>query len=310
MYERGLYFIALALVLVILGACFRGSQENQPLRAGEYTRRLTVGELERTYLLHIPPGLNPAIPAPVILAFHPGFGTAEGFASKTGLSEQAARFGFVVVYPQGYQRSWNAGDCCGPAQRDHIDDLAFTQAILDDLASVVNIDPQRVFATGFSNGGKMAYRLACEFPSQIKAIAVAGAAISIPDLACRPTNPVPVLHFHGLADRFAPFRGGLSQQEPAGVQRSIPETIALWVARDSCTETTRVTYQQDAATCITHPNCTRDSRVTLCTIEGMGHQWPGGEPVFPFIFGPGTTDISATDMAIDFFRAYSVPDQG
>ena len=211
MHAKPFAFVLVGLIAVfclptgvhhVKAACQRGQQ------AGEQLRHLTVNGLRRSYLLHMPSSLDPGTPAAVILAFHPGFATAQGFAENTGLSARAGRAGFVVVYPQGYERSWNAGDCCGPALRQGIDDVAFVRGILVDLVSAINVDPQRIFATGFSNGAKMAYRLACELSEHIAAIAAVGAATSMSDSACRPTRPLPVLHFHSLADRFAPFQGG------------------------------------------------------------------------------------------------------
>jgi polyhydroxybutyrate depolymerase len=245
----------------------------------------------------------------VILAFHPGFATAQGFAENTGLSIRAGRAGFVVVYPQGYGRSWNAGDCCGPAMRQGIDDVAFVQAVLADLASVMKVDPQHVFATGFSNGAKMAYRLACELSERMAAIAAVGAAMSMSDSACRPTQPIAVLHIHGMADGWGPFYGGPSSHKLAGEQRSIPETIRFWLHQNGCTAATRTTYRHSAAMCTAHSDCQEHAQVALCTIEGMGHQWPGGKVVFPRIFGPGTADISATDMLVEFFLSHPMPER-
>jgi polyhydroxybutyrate depolymerase len=282
-------------------------QGRQQLGAGEYTRHLTVNGLERSYLLHIPDGLDPRSPVPVILAFHGGFGTAKYFAQTTEIHERAGQAGFVVVYPEGYGRSWNAGDCCGPAQRRNIDDVAFVQALLADLGSIINLDPRRIFATGFSNGGKLAYRLACELSERIAAIAPAATSLGIAD--CNPNRPVPVLHFHGLADRYAPFMGGRGAFEPAGVHTSVPETIAVWARLDGCTDEASVTFRKGAATCVTHQRCKQEAEVTLCTIERMGHQWPGFRPqrIVERRLGPGTDDLSATDMLLPFFQRHPMP---
>jgi polyhydroxybutyrate depolymerase len=244
----------------------------------------------------------------VILAFHGGLSTPKLFAGVTNLHERAGRVGFIVVYPEGYRRSWNAGDCCGQAKEQDIDDVAFVRAILEDLASVVNVDPPRVFATGSSNGAMLSYRLACELSDRIAAIAASAGPMALPDSACNPTRPVPVLHFHGLADEYAPFNGGPSKYEPAGVRRSVPGTIAFWVRRNGCTDETD-SYTQGSATCITHPNCRDAAEVELCTIEGMGHQWPGSPPRGWWLerkLGPGTHDISATDKIVEFFVEHAM----
>jgi polyhydroxybutyrate depolymerase len=130
--------------------------------------------------------------------------------------------------------------------------------------------------------------------------------MAMADEACNPTRPVAVMHFHGLADEYAPFNGGPSKYKPAGVRRSVPESIALWVQMNGCSNETTVTYKKGAATCITYSNCRDETAVTLCTIEGSGHQWPGGKVQLPSL-GPGTSDISATNKLIEFFQAHPMP---
>lgn len=279
-------------------------QGRKELPAGAYDRRVTVDGRERSYLLHIPEGLNFKEPAPLILAFHGGFGTPKNFAEWSGLSARAGSAGFVVVYPEGYRRSWNAGDCCGPAQRENVNDIAFVRSILDDLTTVVNYDQRRVYATGFSNGAKLTFRLACELPGRLAAIGTAGAAISIPDSQCRPARLPPLLHFHGSADKFAPYEGGQSTREQAGWQRSVRETIRIWRDRDGCADEPQPVYQKGSANCVEYSKCQRRADITVCTIEGMGHQWPGAEALFPRLLGSDTNDISATEMIVNFFIAH------
>ncbi|MEA2173104.1 MAG: polyhydroxybutyrate depolymerase [Blastocatellia bacterium] len=315
-HETRYFSVALVLLLTIIGPCARRSSlpppdggptvttEDQHLQPGDYTRRVSVKGMERAYLLHVPQGVERNQSVPVILAFHGGGGTPESFAQNTDLSAKAGAAGFVVVYPEGFGRSWNAGDCCGPAQRRGIDDVAFVRAVLDDLATVFKLDQQRIFATGFSTGGKFSYRLACEMSDRIAAIATVSAGISIPPAECKPSRAMPVLHFHGLADKYAPFQGGRSVRELAGEQRSVPETIDLWLNRGGCKGDKKVTYQSGAATCVTYSRCRDGADVTLCTVQGMGHQWPGGRTVQGDEMGANTNDISATEMVIKFFRAH------
>ncbi len=278
-----------------------------PLRESMVVRSVEVHGSQRIYFLQVPDDLDPNVPAPAILAFHGGGGGARRFANMSGLGEPAGRAGFVVAYLQGYRNSWNAGNCCGRAWRQGVDDVAFARVVLNDLASVLQVDPRRVFATGFSNGAMMAYRLACELSERIAAIVAVSATISLPDSACTPGRPVPVLHIHGLADEFSPFRGGIGAWAAAGVLRSVPETMALWIARNRCTEETRVTYELGRARCVTHPVCQDAGQVTRCTIKKMGHQWPGARVLVPNRSGPRTLDISANEMLVEFFRRHQLP---
>ena len=128
----------------------------------------------------------------------------------SGLNQKADQEGFLAVYPNGTGRfsslTWNGGNCCGSAMQQRVDDVAFIDAVLDDLANVVNVDTKRVYATGISNGAIMAYRLASELSERIAAIApVAG---PMGTATCSPRRAVSVLHFHGTDDQFAPFNGG------------------------------------------------------------------------------------------------------
>jgi polyhydroxybutyrate depolymerase len=270
--------------------------------AAETTRRVVVDGRLRSYLLRLPSRLKPNRPAPVIIAFHGGIGTAGHFARRTKLAEQASSAGFVVALPQGFRRSWNAGDCCGPAETAGIDDVAFARAVLADVATVVLIDQRRIFATGFSNGGKLVYRLACQLSDRVAAVAVVAAAISLTPGQCRPVRPVSVLHVHGTADPFAPYQGGRSANRRAGEQRSVPVTIEYWLIRDRC-RSNAVPFKQGALVCRSH-RCAGGTVVVLCPIEGMGHQWPGSKPIFPRRLGKGSEIVSVTAVIIRFFQQH------
>ena len=143
--------------------------------------------------------------------FHGGGTNAKTMVRFCGLNETADRDGFLAVYPNGSGRNpnlltWNAGNCCAYAMRQNVDDVGFVGALLDDLSGFANVDPKRVFATGMSNGGMLAYRLASELSQRIASIASVSGPMGTD--ACRPTRPVSVLHFHGTSDEFAPYAGG------------------------------------------------------------------------------------------------------
>ena len=110
---------------------------------GDHVRELVVGGRERTYRIHLP--TTGQRPWPVVLGFHGGASHGRAFESSSGLSEKADLAGFVAVYPNGtgeHERLlyWNAGNCCGHAYNQEIDDVAFIRALLDDLATVLSID--------------------------------------------------------------------------------------------------------------------------------------------------------------------------
>jgi len=251
-----------------------------PADTGDSVVTVSFGGRERSYRLHLPPSYDPSVPTPLVLNFH-ALGSSAGIQeSYTQMSAKSDDEGFVVVHPQGIGGSWNGGACCGQAQASRSDDVGFVAAILDDLSDRVCVDSRRVYATGMSNGGFMSHRLACDLADRISAIApVAGTNAT---LSCAPSRPVPVMHFHGTLDTIVPF---------AGTRR----TIADWVERNGCDSEPRVTFDEGNATCETYGSCTDEADVTLCSIRGLAHLWPGGPG--------GLSSIDATDAIWEFFAA-------
>ncbi|MBK7973426.1 MAG: hypothetical protein IPK07_09155 [Deltaproteobacteria bacterium] len=135
---------------------------------------LAHGGRERRVLVHAPAGVGQAGPAPLVLAFHGGLGTAKAMRRQSLLDRVADRERFIVAYPEGIGRfrdrmlTWNAGSCCGYAMRMNSDDVGFTLAILDEVARRWSVDAARTYAVGFSNGGMFSYRLACEVPGAVR----------------------------------------------------------------------------------------------------------------------------------------------
>jgi polyhydroxybutyrate depolymerase len=137
---------------------------------------------------------------------------------------------------------------------------------------------------------------------------------------CNPKRPIPVLAFHGTADAFQPYHGGRGILTQFQMLPGAPESIRYWTQWNGCTDKTSITYQRGTATCVTHPDCKQGATVTLCTIEGMGHQWPGhtftissakarqlGMPEMFSRLGPGTNDLDATAMLLRFFQNHPMP---
>jgi polyhydroxybutyrate depolymerase len=283
------------------------------LSPGDHQRSLEYGGRTRAYLIHVPPRLQASTKAPVVLVLHGGGTNAKTMVRFCGLNETADRGGFLAVYPSGTGRNpnllaWNAGNCCGYAMRENVDDVGFIRALLDDLANVAEIDIIRVFATGMSNGGMMAYRLASELSDRIAAIASVSGPMGID--ACRPTRPVSILHFHGTADEFAPYAGGRGPKSFAQTEfRSVDFTMRCWIEANGCPPDAAVSVVSGPAEVLqVEKRCwgpgTEGSEVVLYSIHGGGHTWPGRIPLAAYL-GPATTAISANDILWDFFRRHS-----
>ena len=166
---------------------------------------LPAGGRERSYRLWRPVSVETGKRAPLVVVLHGGFGSAGQAEQSYGWDELADRHGFLVAYPDGVGRSWNAGWCCGAARTQEVDDVAFVRELVAEVSATDGVDPRRVFAAGVSNGGMLAYRVACESPGLLAAIGVV-AGTMVCD--CLQPGPVSLLHIHGLEDRSVPFWGG------------------------------------------------------------------------------------------------------
>lgn len=271
----------------------------------------------RQVLVHLPKGLDAARPAPLVLAFHGGGGHAEHMAEHYGLTQKADAAGFVVAFPNGYSKlpgplsgkfaTWNAGGCCGDARDRGSDDVGFARAVVAAVQARYQTDPARVFATGMSNGGMLAHRLACEAADVFRAVgAVAGTDATA---SCTPSRPIAVLHIHAKDDTHVLFDGGAGADAFRDTRKvmdfiSVPETIARWVKRDSCTAPPQRTLDKPGAWCETHSGCAGGVQVQLCVTASGGHSWPGAGAQRRGK-APASTALDANDEIWRFFQAAS-----
>lgn len=245
----------------------------------------------RKVLVHVPAGYDPARPAPLVLAFHGGGGSADFMAddARYGLQRQSDQSGFLVAFPNGASRlpggrlaTWNAGACCGYARDQDSDDVDFSRAVVGALKARYAIDERRVFATGMSNGGMLAHRLACEAADVFRAVA----SVAGPDatLRCSPSRPVSVLHIHARDDDHVLFDGGAGpgafrDQRSVMDFVSVPQTIARWVQRDQCSGRAQRVLQVPGAYCEAYQDCSGGAQVQMCVTDTGGHSWPGADRV-------------------------------
>ena len=276
-----------------------------------------MGDLERRYRIYIPEKYDANKATPVVVVFHGGGGNPESMIRLTGMNAKADESGFIVVYPFGTGKlansllTFNGGECCGYAMQNKVDDVGFTRELLDDLAKVANVDADRVFATGLSNGGIMAHYVASELSDRIAAIAPVGGPLMME--APRNTHPVPVMHFHGTADAFAPFQGGYGKgflgRSKVTSFRSVDHTIQSWVKANGCKAEPEIVALPEKAddkmkvTRKTWGGGKDGSEVVLIEIEGGGHTWPGQKPIVSAL-GESTMDISANDLMWEFFEQH------
>jgi polyhydroxybutyrate depolymerase len=265
---------------------------------GKIETTVTSSGGERRFFVHVPPGYDPDQATMLVLNFHGLAETATDFEGYSQMTPVADAHDFIVVYPDALVSSWNAGECCGTAQQNDVDDVQFTRDMLDAIEETYCIDPKRIYTAGFSNGGMLSYRLGCEMADKFAAIgAVSGTLNFAP---CTPSRYVPAAHFHGTSDFVVPYDdSGFSMLANA------EETVEAWRQLNACADSAPTVYDTGDSSCIEYDQCADDARVRFCTVDGGGHQWPGGESA-----GPGghlTQDISASEELWSFFAAHPMP---
>jgi polyhydroxybutyrate depolymerase len=279
-----------------------------------YLRTLTNDGRERRYLVHYPPQYDAARSWPVVLSFHGSNSNGQIQLEFTAMNETADREGFVVVYPFGTGERerllfWNAGNCCGFAHQEQVDDVAFVRRLLDQLAGDINIDSTRVYAAGMSNGAMMAFRLASELADVFAAVATVAGTMGVE--TCHPSRPVSVIHFHGTDDEFVPVAGGVGRRSVTGTNHfSVEHSIRAWVEANGCPPTPIITalpYAKVDGTSTmryVYGPGHEQSEVVLYLIQGAGHIWPG-RPPRPHYLGKTTYNVVANEFIWEFFERHS-----
>lgn len=282
-------------------------------RGGNYRYAIDHGGIQREYLVHVPATYDSAKPTPLLVSMHGGGGnmTYQASDDRYGQVSKSEREGFIVVFPNGYSRTpggktatWNAGNCCGPARDRNVDDVGFIRRMLEDLSHQLNIDRRRIFATGMSNGGMMAHRLACEMSDTFRAIAAVAGTDNTK--SCNPANPVSVLQIHARNDDHVLFDGGMGQKSKGTAATdftSVPESVSRWVARNACDPKPRRVLDRPGAYCDRYAPCKGGAEVELCVTEAGGHSWPGGTK--RRASEPPSSAIDANDVMWDFFTRSS-----
>ena len=262
--------------------------------------------LYRSYKTYVPAIYSSSDPTPLIFNFHGKTGTSTFAMWHADFRSIADTANFIIVHPQGLLNSsgethWNIGQ---PASS--VDDVDFISKLLDSLNTEYNIDVNRVYATGLSNGAMISYRLACELSEKIAAIApVAGSYLSYMLNTCNPIHPTPVLHIHGDADSTSFYYG-----KPAF--ESVPSIISYWINHNLC-DTQSIISQVpninllDSSNVVNYvwKNGINDVEVKHLKIIGGGHTWPGSD--FNNLAGGVTNyDINASVEIWRFFSKYDI----
>ena len=293
-----------------------GMPPTEFLAPGDYKESITVDGRERTYLLHIPTGLEAREQYPLMVLLHGGGGDTELAAKMSGMSAKADKEKFIVAYPEGVAgptklRSWNAGDCCAYASRQKIDDVGFIKALVEKVKKDFPVDSRRVYVSGMSNGAMMTHRVACELSDIFAGAAAVAGTIQVS--SCNPSNPIAFIAFHGTADDNVPYNGGPGTGEftTKNIFVSAEKTIKDWAARNSCNSNPATVsvppLVNDGITIdkISYGSCNNSADTVFYRINGGKHYWPGGEPGRRQEAAVPTKVISATDVIWEFFKGHA-----
>lgn len=261
---------------------------------GDQDRTLEFGGLTRTYHVHVPPGYTGTTPVPLVLNFHglSSFGLQQATLSK--ILPVADSGGFIVVHPDGIDKAWNAGVCCG---NKNIDDVGFVRAMVASIETEANIDRTRVYATGLSNGGAMSQLLACQAADLFAAAAPMAFPLSLKPLSrCQPVRSIPVLTFMGLTDVLVSYAGGTFA--------SAPDTFAYWHDVDGCSGSEPDQMDTSGASrCEMYTTCRSGVQVGLCSITARSF---GGTPFDGHILYLNS-DYNLAEVAWAFLSRFRLP---
>jgi polyhydroxybutyrate depolymerase len=289
-----LIFIGLPLLAVLIFAATSSL-------LNETNGRLVSSGQERQYLLHVPPKYDRATPAPLVISMH---GAALWPAAQMKMSqwnEVADEQGFIVVYPSGtgFPRIYPMEGAALKA------DVRFISDLIDTLEASYNIDPTRIYADGFSNGGGMAFALSCTLPDRIAAVGMVAGAQLLPWSWCTDSRPVPMIAFHGTADPIVPYGGGRTWKSPTPMPfPGVREWTENWAKRNRCGAQAVESSAAAHVARLEYTKCADDATVVLYTVGGGGHSWPGGKPIAEWWVGPTSHEINATELIWAFFREH------
>ncbi|MDQ7778909.1 MAG: PHB depolymerase family esterase [Planctomycetota bacterium] len=291
---------------------------------GDSAVEIEVKGLKRHYTVHVPTGYDGKTALPVVIMFHGGGGTAAGAMKETGWAEKADKEKFLAVFPEGSRpdpttpanfrqnpQTWNDGSdraIVGAAGRE-ADDVAFVNALIDDLAARFNVDKDRIYATGFSNGASMTFRVGREIAYRIAAIAPAAGSdwLEKPEAG----RAVSLLYITGMEDPLNPIDGGEIKlgSRSAGKKPPVREFIMRWVKMLKLPEEPRSVCDKDGVKGVAYSRSDDDdgggAEVVFYTVEGMGHTWAGGKSLLPeSIVGKTSDKVKATDLIWGFFKKH------
>jgi polyhydroxybutyrate depolymerase len=280
--------IIMLLLTFFLTGCIEGTEEIW-YDGEKRTYNIHVPTSYDSSIIHVPASYDPSISHPLLVVLHAWGENAFFIEKRTGFSEKADEEGFIVLYPDGTGRSWNAGFCCGNALRNDIDDVGFIRTLIEKTMDDYNINSSRIYVMGHSNGAMMSYRLGSELSDIVAAIGPVSGTIgreswTIPDS----DYPVSVIAFNGMKDPLVHYNGGIFF--------SVNESISFWVNQNNCSTTPQRNISEDGNVIVdTYSDGDNGTEVVLVSIVNASHAWPFDRPIY---------EKSQTDIMWEFFEKH------
>ena len=272
------------------------------------------GGLEREYMLYIPQSAEKN--SSLVFMLHGLGSTHTIIMNYSQMNQVADKHGFVVCYPQGIRGAentrhtkkgtpfWNVG--YETHKNETVDDVSFIKSLAIYLQQEYNLDPEKTFCAGMSNGGDMSYLLGCEAPDIFKAIApITGCMMGWIYDSCNKNDPVPVFQVHGTADKTTYYDGDVDNRDKWGVYMGVETTINFWVDRNECKEVNIDTLpdidRNDGSIVITekYTGGRNNNEVWFYKVVNGDHEWPPGWPV-----KSGNGDLNTSEEIWKFFQHF------
>ncbi|AOP32742.1 hypothetical protein A0128_01960 [Leptospira tipperaryensis] len=311
-----IFIIFLFFILFVTTQCRLLRNFRSVAQDGSRLEKLNVDGIERTYWIHLPEKkLSTADKLPLVLGLHGRLGNGKNIMEDSKFNLVSDREGFIVVYPDGIDRSWADGRGATPADKQKIDDVRFLEKLIDHISEIYPIAKEKIFIFGHSNGGFMTQRMLIEKTKRFRA----GVSVSsqISEFILRNFEPaanVSVAFINGTKDGIVPYYGGYVRD--GGEILSVEDSVDRWLQWNSCLKEPEIKKKDDkedgtSVEIRSYDQCKVKTSVRLYKIIDGGHNWPGVNRKVPFIkMGTPTYEMDPTEEIWSFFKSKLEPESG
>ena len=269
---------------------------NSHAKAKYYKQEATINGVKRDYYVFLPSTWSADKKHPAVIAFHGYESDANGMRWAIKPDKWAEKYGYVMIYPNALNKSWNAGKGFGSANKTS-DDLSFAAALPDIVVARHGIDKQKLYAMGFSNGAQVVALMACKFPQKLAAAAIVAHTVNIEN--CNPKLKLPMAFIHGAKDKMAPFNGGGKAN-----LASHKDSVSFYTQLNEISSEAKVIVDKPTIRCKSWQDEGEKSEVRSCVGFDSGHTWPGGTEFMVELLGTVNRELNANDFLFEFFASH------